>query len=180
MADYYETLGVPHDATSEQIKKAFRERAFEFHPDRNAGNPAAEERFKQVNEAYSVLGDQDKRSQYDASGYSDTAYNASGRPGNPWGQAYDPFGDMYTGQPNGQYSWNWYGPFGSESQKNEPVSKREAASMLVRNLFMLAVGVLLFQFSLVFGIFGMLLCVIAIGKGLQNSIYAIKLLFRKG
>ncbi len=63
--DYYRILGVSPNATSEQIKQAFRKLALETHPDRNPGNKEAEERFKKINEAYGVLIDPQKRAQYD-------------------------------------------------------------------------------------------------------------------
>ncbi len=67
--DYYRTLGVPRNASDEQIKKAFRKLAMQYHPDRNPGKEKwANERFKEINEAYGVLGDPQKRSQYDQFG----------------------------------------------------------------------------------------------------------------
>ena len=65
--DYYETLGVPRNATSEQIKKAFRKLAFQYHPDHN-GEAGAEESFKEINEAYEVLSDPNKKDSYDRYG----------------------------------------------------------------------------------------------------------------
>jgi DnaJ-class molecular chaperone len=66
MKDYYQTLGVPDNASQEEIKRAFRKLAFKYHPDTNPGNEKqAEEEFKEINEAYGVLGDNDKRQQYD-------------------------------------------------------------------------------------------------------------------
>ena len=68
MAEYYEVLGVPKDADSAEIKKAYRKLAMEHHPDRNAGSPEAEVRFKELSEAYEVLKDPDRRAAYDRFG----------------------------------------------------------------------------------------------------------------
>ncbi len=66
--DYYQILGVSRDASQEDIKKAFRKLAIKYHPDKNKGNKEAEERFKEINEAYAVLSDKEKRQQYDSFG----------------------------------------------------------------------------------------------------------------
>ncbi len=66
--DYYKILGVPRNATQEEIKKAYRRLALKYHPDRNRGNKEAEEKFKEINEAYAVLSDPEKRRQYDMFG----------------------------------------------------------------------------------------------------------------
>ncbi len=63
--DYYEILGIARDATQDEIKKAFRKLSLKFHPDRNLGNAEAEEKYKEISEAYSVLSDSEKRSRYD-------------------------------------------------------------------------------------------------------------------
>ena len=63
--EYYEVLGIPRDATITQIKKAYRKLALKYHPDRNPGDKEAEEMFKRINEAYGVLGDEEKRALYD-------------------------------------------------------------------------------------------------------------------
>lgn len=68
--DYYEVLGLKKGASEEEIKKAFRKMAMKYHPDRNPGDKNAEEKFKEVNEAYSVLSDADKKSKYDRFGFA--------------------------------------------------------------------------------------------------------------
>ena len=76
--DYYEILGVSREASQEDIKKAFRKLALEYHPDRNSSDAGAEERFKELNEAYSVISDSEKRSQYDRFGHAGPAGHGFG------------------------------------------------------------------------------------------------------
>lgn len=63
--DYYRTLGLRPDAPAEEIKKVYRKLAMQYHPDRNGGNHDSEERLKEINEAYQILGDEEKRELYD-------------------------------------------------------------------------------------------------------------------
>ena len=68
--DYYEVLGIDRNADESAIKKAYRKLAKKYHPDSNAGNPAAEQKFKEVTEAYTVLSDPEKRKMYDQFGHA--------------------------------------------------------------------------------------------------------------
>ena len=79
--DYYKTLGVEKDASSEEIKKAYRKLALKYHPDRNPGNKAAEEKFKEITEANEVLSDPDKRKKYDQLGSNWNKYQYTGANG---------------------------------------------------------------------------------------------------
>ena len=90
--DYYQTLGIPRTATPAEIKKAFRKLAREHHPDRKPGDKAAEQRFKDVNEANEVLSDPDKRAKYDHFGKDWEAYARAGATGGRPRPAGDPFG----------------------------------------------------------------------------------------
>lgn len=83
--DYYEVLGVSRDADTEEIKKAYRKLAMQYHPDRNKGDAAAEEKFKEVGEAYAVLSDADKRARYDRFGHAGAGAGAGGAPGGGFG-----------------------------------------------------------------------------------------------
>lgn len=78
--DYYKTLGVGRKASEDEIKRAYRKLALQFHPDRNPGDKKAEEKFKDINEAYQVLSDPSKRSRYDQLGDSYTTWQQRGQP----------------------------------------------------------------------------------------------------
>ena len=101
--DYYEVLGVTNEASSEDIKRAYRRLAVKYHPDKNAGDPNAEDRFKEVGEAYKVLGDEKGRAQYDRYGHEGVG-SAGARGGVDFGttdfvdlfsQVFGDFGDVF-------------------------------------------------------------------------------------
>ena len=86
--DYYEVLGVGKDADAKEIKKAYRKLAMKYHPDKNPGDKDAEEKFKEINEAYEVLSDEEKRSTYDRFGHD----GLNGQGGFGGGQGFGGFG----------------------------------------------------------------------------------------
>lgn len=95
--DYYEVLGVKKDSSADEVRKAYRKVAFKFHPDRNPGDKAAEESFKEATEAYEVLSDEQKRKLYDAYGHAGLSGQGFRPPEDIFEQFQDLFADFFGG-----------------------------------------------------------------------------------
>ncbi len=93
--DYYEILNISRNASAEEIKKAYRHLAMKHHPDRNPEDKSAEERFKEIKEAYEILSDPEKRARYDKMGHSAFEHGMGGRGGVDFGDISDIFGDIF-------------------------------------------------------------------------------------
>ncbi|MDE6142566.1 MAG: DnaJ domain-containing protein, partial [Muribaculaceae bacterium] len=102
--DYYEVLGVSKTASADEIKKAYRKMAIKYHPDKNPGDKAAEEKFKEAAEAYDVLSDADKRARYDQFGHTMGPQGFGGGGGSYYGggmsmeDIFAHFGDIFGGR----------------------------------------------------------------------------------
>jgi len=114
--DYYQTLGVTKSSSEKEIKQAYRKLARKHHPDVNPGDKSAEARFKEINEAYEVLGDSDKRKKYDELGANWRAYEQAQQHGQPW-PGGSPFGD--AGAQGGAWNINMGGPGGYRTMTEE-------------------------------------------------------------
>ena len=184
MDDLYQVLGVSRNASSDEIKKAYREAAFKYHPDRNAGDAAAEEKFKNISAAYAVLGDEAKRADYDR--YGTTTQQAYQQPynqtDNPFGE--DPFEEMFRRawqqDQNAQnttrrsYTYTYYGNNRSKRNANKP-TKREALSLLLRNVLTTMLGLFLCT-NFMFSIFGIIMLI----SGISGIVRAMQYLLTAG
>ena len=103
--DYYEILGVERSATDADLKSAFRKLAMQHHPDKNPGNAEAEAKFKELNEAYQMLSDGQKRAAYDRFGHN--AFEQNGGGGGFSGEFGSSMADIFEDL----YGWPWTTPF---------------------------------------------------------------------
>ena len=122
--DYYEVLGVDKNASADEIKKAYRKKAIQYHPDKNPGDKEAEEKFKEAAEAYDVLSNPDKRARYDQFGFAGMS-GAAGN-GGPFGgfsggmsmdDIFSMFGDIFGGHGGGFGGFGGFGGGGGAQQR---------------------------------------------------------------
>ncbi len=125
--DYYEALGIAKSAGDDEIKKAYRKLAKKYHPDLNPGDKVAEEKFKEVNEAYEILSDSQKRGRYDQFGHAgvDPNYGAGG------GGFGGGFGGVDLGDLFGDLFGGFGGGFGSQRRSSNPNAPRRGADVRV-------------------------------------------------
>ncbi len=188
MKDYYEVLGVSKTASADEIKKAYRTLAFKYHPDRNAGNKEAEEKFKEITAAYDVLGDEAKRRNYDLGGYSANDYAGASQQQYQRQYQYtyaDPFGEDFWQSFNGAYrqnqtqnqsqndNYNNYYNNQNRYRQRRSYTRSDYWQMLFLKAIQTVVAMLMFRISY-FIPFGFLICIGVIADGIRGVGTAIR------
>lgn len=195
--NYYEVLGVSKTATAEEIKKAYRNLAFKYHPDRNPDDKKAEEMFKKINAAYDVLGDESKRRQYDSFGQTDYSnYTQNQYQNNQYQE------NQYRRQNSYNYSnfdedtfWQWFSnaqnqanrssrgtnryTYRNNNYRREPESSKGSyvthfIFKVVQTLF----GFFMFRICYIIP-FGFLICIFMVVDGIKGALSALKGFLRK-
>ncbi|UTC75744.1 DnaJ domain-containing protein [Treponema sp. OMZ 792] len=159
MENYYNILNVSNNADEDQIKHAYRALAMKYHPDKNPDNKIAEEKFKRISEAYSVLSDPQKRRDYNFS--MSSSFNSSGKT-YTYSQNTSPFGeDLFSSK------WwkKWRDVRNENAKKREKISRSEAFKILIRGIILTIVGLLFFKSIIFLGIFGLLLALSLVTEG---------------
>lgn len=181
MDDLYKVLGVEKTATQDEIKKAFRKLAIQYHPDKNPGDAAAEEKFKEINAAYSVLGDEQKRAQYDTYGSADAYAHSS------YGQGGYANGAYGTGGATGDPFWDWFSQAASQAEyraytseeysrrrrASRPLTRKAALSMLIRSILIFLISAGFIKYSFLFLPIGPIICLSGLINGVTNTIRSI-------
>ena len=185
MKNYYEILGISKSASADEIKKAYRNLAFKYHPDRNSGDKIAEEKFKEINEAYDVLSDEKKRADYDSFGTSNSRYSGTN---NSYNRNNDftneeTFWNWFNGNTTNSYGNNntyrnyYYQSTNSYNKKEDYVSKKSLFKTLLYKILQVFVGLFLTNVLWIIP-FGFIICIGIIINGVIGAGKALKALLQ--
>jgi molecular chaperone DnaJ len=183
--NYYEVLGISKTASADEIKKAYRNLAFKYHPDRNSGDKVAEEKFKEINEAYDVLSDEKKRADYDSFGTSNSRYSGTN---NSYNRNNDftneeTFWNWFNGNTTNSYGNNntyrnyYYQSTNSYNKKEDYVSKKSLFKTLLYKILQVFVGLFLTNVLWIIP-FGFIICIGIIINGVLGAGKALKALLQ--
>ena len=202
MEDLYEVLGISRSASQSEIKSAYRKLAVKYHPDKNPGDKAAEEKFKKITAAYDVLSDETKRRQYDSYGSTGSYSSGSAHSSNPYGtygwngqgtwqgqwqngawhaETQDDFSDAfnqwfnYGKSTQGQSKNTYYYDF---KRSSEPETKTENIFYILQKLAIMLIGAWSLKFSWILLPFGPIMSFAAIIHGFTGITRGVRRLLR--
>lgn len=179
MEDLYAVLGVPKTASADEIKSAYRKLAMKYHPDRNPGDKVAEEKFKKISAAYNILGDEEKRRQYDNFGTTDSSsYGGAGAGEDPWAafwrqaqqQAYqqEQYRRQHQNDPDYEDPWAGWGSSQDDYQnrtyytfKNPFATKKDCLLYVLKKIITIIIAAGLIESGIAIYIlfpFGVIIC----------------------
>lgn len=192
MEDLYQVLGISKTASQSEIKSAYRKLAVKYHPDKNPGDKAAEEKFKQITAAYDVLSDETKRRQYDSYGsyatsdaygsqgngtygYGNHGYGQQGTWQGQWRQGgwytetqddyNDAFNQWFNYARQNQQGENSNSAYSFYTRKSEPQTKTESLFYILRSIAIILLGLWSFRISWIILPFGPILSFVAVING---------------
>ncbi len=184
MDDLYAELGLTKEASQDDIKKAYRKLAFQYHPDRNQGNPAAEEKFKKITAAYDVLSDETKRRQYDSYGSTSSNYGQSSYGYGSYTGTDDPFAEWFNQQRRQNYQG--YQRYNQQETEGNPYSQwhtyytnqktpeertfGESIGVILRNVLIFMISMYFLRISWIILPFGPILCIAGLVKGFKGAV----------
>lgn len=205
MEDLYQVLGISKTASQSEIKSAYRKLAVKYHPDKNPGDKAAEEKFKQITAAYDVLSDETKRRQYDSYGsyatsdaygsqgngtygYGNYGYGQQGTWQGQWRQGgwytetqddyNDAFNQWFNYARQNQQGENSNSAYSFYTRKSEPQTKTESLFYILRSIAILLLGLWSFRISWIILPFGPILSIAAVINGFSGIARGLRRLLR--
>ena len=181
MTDYYEVLGVPKTATADEIKKAYRTLAFKYHPDRNAGDAVAEEKFKQISAAYDVLGDEAKRRDYDLGSSNPYGAYSSQNAGSYQQYQEDPFYQWFNQSANNRTnsSYNgWNYTYQRRPRQSRRYTRGDWWKMLFAKAVQTFVTLIFFRYAIYLIPFGFFIWLASMSNGITGIFTAVRGLVR--
>ena len=175
MENYYDILNIPKNAGEEEIKKALRTLAMQYHPDKNPGDKIAEEKFKKVNEAYSVLSDPIKKRDYDLK-LQYNPYGAGNASSRPFSENVFTEEDIFNGAgfDFGTFTWS----SSARNKKEEKLSRKEALHEFLTGILYTVLGIVLIRSFIFLGIFGLILSFSVISNGIRKIKKAYSAVFK--
>ncbi len=173
MTDLYEVLGVAKTASADEIKKAYKSLAMKYHPDKNPGNAEAEEKFKQINAAYDVLGDEAKRRDYDLQA-NQYQYQYQGQYSNEYQNQYQEYARQYQQYRNYQQEYQQQYDY---SRRYRFTRKDYFTNFILKGL-QTFFGIFFLRYSFLIIPFGPIICISVIADGAAGLVRSLRGLFR--